>query len=212
MPSFECFFCFWSVSPSAGILCYFLIALIISGPKDHLLRYSVARYQQGDVYRCITRWRFTQRSYQLYEFTRLYTRSKSRTSLLLTVETIKVCGNTPSRDGLRSGRLVDVAPRYTSNFAMFLITTQWICALRRKIQIFTMALKCASVLFLCILHSVVSFNLEPRIPVIKFGDEGSYFGFSVAEHLTIENRTRSIVDKTSWWVFFNKYVELTELK
>ncbi|XP_026327336.1 integrin alpha-PS1 isoform X2 [Hyposmocoma kahamanoa] len=58
--------------------------------------------------------------------------------------------------------------------------------------------KCVSVLFLFILHSVTSFNLEPRIPVLKFGDEGSYFGFSVAEHMTIENRTRNIVDKTSW--------------
>lgn len=58
--------------------------------------------------------------------------------------------------------------------------------------------KCASVLFLFILYSVTSFNLEPRIPVLKFGDEGSYFGFSVAEHMTIENKTRQIVDKTSW--------------
>lgn len=56
--------------------------------------------------------------------------------------------------------------------------------------------KCVSVLFLFILHSVTSFNLEPRIPVLKFGDEGSYFGFSVAEH--IENNTHHIVDKTSW--------------
>ncbi|XP_035439524.2 integrin alpha-PS1 isoform X1 [Spodoptera frugiperda] len=45
--------------------------------------------------------------------------------------------------------------------------------------------RCASVLFMCILYSVTSFNLEPRIPVIKFGEPGSYFGFSVAEHLTI---------------------------
>lgn len=45
---------------------------------------------------------------------------------------------------------------------------------------------CDSVLLLCILYSVTSFNLEPRIPVIKFGEPGSYFGFSVAEHLTIK--------------------------
>ncbi|CAH4026827.1 unnamed protein product [Pieris brassicae] len=59
-----------------------------------------------------------------------------------------------------------------------------------------MALKVnfTSALFLCILYSVCSFNLEPRIPVIKFGEEGSYFGFSVAEHLTITNEN----DKTSW--------------
>ncbi|CAG9102488.1 unnamed protein product [Plutella xylostella] len=41
------------------------------------------------------------------------------------------------------------------------------------------------VLFLCIILSAASFNLEPRIPVIKFGRSGSYFGFSVAEHQTI---------------------------
>ncbi|KAG6456594.1 integrin alpha-PS1 isoform X2 [Manduca sexta] len=53
--------------------------------------------------------------------------------------------------------------------------------------------RCSCVLFLCILYSVTGFNLEPRIPVIKFGKSGSYFGFSVAEHLTIANGT-----KTSW--------------
>lgn len=63
-----------------------------------------------------------------------------------------------------------------------------------------MSPKCTSVLFLFILQSVTSFNLEPRIPVLKLGDEGSYFGFSVAEHMTIENKTRHVVDKTSWWV------------
>ena len=29
-----------------------------------------------------------------------------------------------------------------------------------------------------------SFNLELRLPVIKEGPENSYFGFSVAEHIT----------------------------
>ncbi|XP_041979376.1 integrin alpha-PS1 isoform X2 [Aricia agestis] len=48
------------------------------------------------------------------------------------------------------------------------------------------------VLFLCV-YCVSSFNLEPRIPVIKFGEPGSYFGFSVAEHLTISSS-----EKTSW--------------
>lgn len=50
------------------------------------------------------------------------------------------------------------------------------------------------VLFLCILHCVAGFNLEPRIPVIKFGEPGSYFGFSVAEHLTVGSGG----EKTSW--------------
>lgn len=34
-----------------------------------------------------------------------------------------------------------------------------------------------------------AFNLEPRIPVIKRGLQGSYFGYSVAEHIQIENST-----------------------
>lgn len=38
-----------------------------------------------------------------------------------------------------------------------------------------------------------AFNLEPRIPVIKRGMEGSYFGYSVAEHQEIEHSL-----KTSW--------------
>ncbi|CAH0585673.1 unnamed protein product [Chrysodeixis includens] len=54
--------------------------------------------------------------------------------------------------------------------------------------------RCACVLFMCILYSVTSFNLEPRIPVIKFGEPGSYFGFSVAEHLTISGDG----SQTSW--------------
>ncbi|KAL0883105.1 hypothetical protein ABMA27_016566 [Loxostege sticticalis] len=58
-----------------------------------------------------------------------------------------------------------------------------------------MALKvvCGGVLFLCILHSAANFNLEPRIPVIKFGETGSYFGFSVAEHQTVNS-----THVTSW--------------
>ncbi|XP_050679811.1 integrin alpha-PS1 isoform X1 [Leptidea sinapis] len=45
--------------------------------------------------------------------------------------------------------------------------------------------------FLCILLCVSCFNLEPRIPVIKLGEAGSYFGFSVAEHLTISGDRKS---------------------
>ncbi|XP_029660210.1 integrin alpha-PS1 isoform X1 [Formica exsecta] len=36
-----------------------------------------------------------------------------------------------------------------------------------------------------------AFNLEPRIPVIKRGMEGSYFGYSVAEHIEAENHSLS---------------------
>ncbi len=31
---------------------------------------------------------------------------------------------------------------------------------------------------------VDGFNLEPKLPVIKRGEPSSYFGFSVAQHLT----------------------------
>ncbi|XP_060803128.1 integrin alpha-PS1 [Amyelois transitella] len=57
--------------------------------------------------------------------------------------------------------------------------------------------KCAGVLFLfwCFfLFSATSFNLEPRIPVIKYGASGSYFGFSVAEHVTFNSDGTN----TSW--------------
>lgn len=32
---------------------------------------------------------------------------------------------------------------------------------------------------------VNSFNLENRLPIIKYGQEGSYFGYSVAEHIEV---------------------------
>lgn len=43
------------------------------------------------------------------------------------------------------------------------------------------------VFLLLLLHCVSDgegFNLEPKLPVIKRGDPSSYFGFSVAQHLT----------------------------
>lgn len=59
--------------------------------------------------------------------------------------------------------------------------------------VYTMAKdRCVSVFFLCIIYSVASFNLEPRIPVIKFGEPGSYFGFSVAEHITFKGNGSQI--------------------
>ncbi|XP_011869360.1 PREDICTED: integrin alpha-PS1 isoform X1 [Vollenhovia emeryi] len=45
----------------------------------------------------------------------------------------------------------------------------------------------------CVTHA---FNLEPRIPVVKRGLQGSYFGYSVAEHIEIENH--SLSKSTSW--------------
>ncbi|XP_054716032.1 integrin alpha-PS1-like [Uloborus diversus] len=40
-------------------------------------------------------------------------------------------------------------------------------------------------MFLCVADA---FNLEPRIPVLKLGDKGSYFGYSVAEHQILDSR------------------------
>ncbi|XP_014485304.1 PREDICTED: integrin alpha-PS1 isoform X2 [Dinoponera quadriceps] len=47
-------------------------------------------------------------------------------------------------------------------------------------------------LSVCVTHA---FNLEPRIPVIKRGLKGSYFGYSVAEHQEIKPQTPK---PTSW--------------
>lgn len=43
--------------------------------------------------------------------------------------------------------------------------------------------------------SVAAFNLEARLPIVKLGVPGTYFGYSVAQHLT-SNKS----DSTKWWV------------
>lgn len=45
-------------------------------------------------------------------------------------------------------------------------------------------------------YLINSFNLETRIPVIKNGNVGSYFGFSVAEHQSVDDVTGVI--KETW--------------
>lgn len=32
-----------------------------------------------------------------------------------------------------------------------------------------------------------TFNLDTKIPIVKFGPKGSYFGYSVAEHVTLNS-------------------------
>ena len=48
-----------------------------------------------------------------------------------------------------------------------------------------------SVLFVFIVHLsnnvCLSFNLEPRLPIVKIGQTGSHFGYSVAQHLITDN-------------------------
>ncbi|KAF0294631.1 hypothetical protein FJT64_007672 [Amphibalanus amphitrite] len=48
--------------------------------------------------------------------------------------------------------------------------------------------RCRLVLLACWLGGAFSFNLEPRIPVIKNGATESFFGFSVALHQSFEER------------------------
>lgn len=49
----------------------------------------------------------------------------------------------------------------------------------------------AGVLFLTLANG---FNLEPRIPVIKNGMAGSYFGYSVAEHQSVSVETGAVLN------------------
>ena len=42
------------------------------------------------------------------------------------------------------------------------------------------------------IHSVSCFNLENRLPIVKIGEESTYFGYSVAEHDGIHG---------TWYVF-----------
>ncbi|KFM80851.1 hypothetical protein X975_03590, partial [Stegodyphus mimosarum] len=42
---------------------------------------------------------------------------------------------------------------------------------------------------LCTLLCVANaFNLEPRLPVLKLGERGTYFGYSVAEHQILDSQ------------------------
>jgi len=46
------------------------------------------------------------------------------------------------------------------------------------------------------------FNLETRLPLVKYGADGVYFGFSVAEHQTVNYITNASTVGDSWSVFF----------
>lgn len=41
-------------------------------------------------------------------------------------------------------------------------------------------------------HCSNAFNLETRLPVIKYGPKNSYFGYSVAEHLILEETSKAV--------------------
>lgn len=54
----------------------------------------------------------------------------------------------------------------------------------------------STVISICILISTISilcdaFNLENRLPIVKRGDNGTYFGYSVASHIVTETEDGS---------------------
>lgn len=68
-----------------------------------------------------------------------------------------------------------------------------------------MIVQCVNLFLL--LASANGFNLEPRIPVMKNGMAGSYFGYSVAQHQSVSAETGAILN--NWWVhFLSIYVSL----
>lgn len=44
------------------------------------------------------------------------------------------------------------------------------------------------------LHFTHGFNLDTKIPILKKGRKDSYFGFSVAEHQSVDEVTRNITN------------------
>ena len=57
-------------------------------------------------------------------------------------------------------------------------------------------MKLVNALVVVVLSSsvVIGFNLEQRIPVIKNGMAGSYFGYSVAQHQSVSLETGAILN------------------
>lgn len=52
-----------------------------------------------------------------------------------------------------------------------------------------------TIIFINLIKYINCFNLETRLPIVKYGEENSYFGYSVAEHI-IGNKDES--DNTKW--------------
>ena len=44
-------------------------------------------------------------------------------------------------------------------------------------------------LVMIITPAVISFNLEPKIAIVKRGPAGSYFGYSVAQHQIVDRNS-----------------------
>lgn len=56
-----------------------------------------------------------------------------------------------------------------------------------------------SILLLVIfINDVNAFNLENRLPIVKYGNVDTYFGYSVASHVIDEGDG---AEKKNWWEF-----------
>lgn len=44
-----------------------------------------------------------------------------------------------------------------------------------------------------------AFNLENRLPIVKYGDDGTYFGYSVASHITVKDADGKDEAETVKW-------------
>jgi len=55
-----------------------------------------------------------------------------------------------------------------------------------------------TVLLLGLASPALPFNLETRLPLVKRGTAGVYFGFSVAEHQTVDAIRNSSTIRDSW--------------
>ncbi|KAJ1523062.1 hypothetical protein ONE63_002187 [Megalurothrips usitatus] len=55
---------------------------------------------------------------------------------------------------------------------------------------------------LCVLaahwHAAAAFNLETRLPIVKVGNRGAYFGYSVAQHQSVDDVNNAI--ENNWCV------------
>lgn len=56
---------------------------------------------------------------------------------------------------------------------------------------------CVLVAFEFCVNDTVAFNLENRLPIVKYGDADTYFGYSVAGHIIGE---KDDAQTEKWWV------------
>lgn len=57
-------------------------------------------------------------------------------------------------------------------------------------------LSICGVVVISLLDFINCFNLESRLPIVKYGEDDSYFGYSVATHVEVE--TNGPDERTRW--------------